>query len=88
MLAENIVQAVAADVLRGTLVKLERLGARVRLHTHDEVLVECDRANADGVADGLRAIMREGFDWSRGLPLMSEETLGYYYSKHEGSHGL
>jgi DNA polymerase len=88
MLCENIVQAVAADVLRGTLVKLERLGARVRLHTHDEVLVECDRENADGVADGLRAIMREGFDWSRGLPLMSEETRGYYYTKHEGSHGL
>lgn len=88
LLCENAVQAVAADVLRGTLVKLERLGVRVRLHTHDEVLVECDRENADGVADGLRAIMREGFDWSEGLPLMSEETQAYYYTKHDGSHGL
>jgi hypothetical protein len=32
--------------------------------------------------------MQRGFPWSEGLPLMSEETLGYYYSKHDGSHGL
>jgi hypothetical protein len=32
--------------------------------------------------------MQQGFDWSKGLPLMSEETIGYYYTKHEGSHGL
>lgn len=84
----NCVQAVAADVLRGTLVRLARRGAMVRLHTHDEVLLECPRAEADDVAIGLRDTMREGFDWSDGLPLMSEETQAYYYTKHEGSHGL
>jgi hypothetical protein len=36
----------------------------------------------------LRKVMQQGFDWSEGLPLMSEETIAYYYSKHEGSHGL
>jgi DNA polymerase len=88
LLCENAVQAVAADVLRGTLVRLARRGAMVRLHTHDEVLLECPRAEADDVAIGLRDTMREGFDWSDGLPLMSEETQAYYYTKHEGSHGL
>ena len=31
--------------------------------------------------------MRRGFDWSEGLPLMSEETISPYYTKHEGSQG-
>jgi DNA polymerase len=90
MLAENIVQAVAADVLRGTLRQLEEFSGwmPVRLHTHDEVLVEVARGKVAQAEAVLRTFMRQGFDWSRGLPLMSEETLGYYYSKHEGSHGL
>jgi DNA polymerase len=88
MLCENIVQAVAADVLRGTLRRLVDAGHCVRLHTHDEVLVECARGDAAAVEHDLRHTMRLGFDWSRGLPLMSEETRGYYYTKHEGSHGL
>jgi len=88
MLCENVVQAVAADVLRGTLRRLVDDGYCVRLHTHDEVLLECRRKDATRFAAALRAVMQQGFDWSEGLPLMSEETLGYYYSKHEGSHGL
>jgi hypothetical protein len=32
--------------------------------------------------------MQQGFSWSRGLPLMSEETIGYYYTKHPESVGL
>jgi len=88
MLCENVVQAVAADVLRGTLRRLEEAGYRTRLHTHDEVLIECPAAQAAAIAPRLRTVMLAGFNWSEGLPLMSEETLGYYYSKHEGSHGL
>ena len=41
MFVENFTQAIAADVLRGTLVRLEESGAcDVRLHTHDEILLE------------------------------------------------
>jgi len=88
MLCENVVQAVAADVLRGTLRRLVDAGHCVRLQTHDEVLLETPAHHAAKTERLLRATMQRGFDWSEGLPLMSEETLGYYYSKHEGSHGL
>jgi len=88
MLCENVVQAVAADVLRGTLRRLEDEGFNVRLHTHDEALVETNLSEAASTSERLREVMQRGFAWSEGLPLMSEETLGYYYSKHEGSHGL
>jgi DNA polymerase len=80
---ENVVQAVAADVLRGTLRRLVERGLDVRLHTHDEILVECNERDADKTAAYLRDIMQAGFTWSDGLPLMSEETIGYYYTKQE-----
>jgi DNA polymerase I-like protein with 3'-5' exonuclease and polymerase domains len=88
MFVENFTQATAADFLRGTLVRLERDEQNVRLHTHDEILLECADHAAEDVAADLRDIMQAGFDWSEGLPLMSEETTAYYYTKHEGSHGL
>jgi DNA polymerase len=89
LFVENVTQAVAADVLRGTLVRLEESGAfDVRLHTHDEILLECPQEAAVHVAGELRAIMQQGFDWSEGLPLMSEETAAYYYTKSEEAHGL
>ena len=82
---ENITQATAADFLRGTLVRLEESGAfDVRLHTHDEILLECPEEVADRVSAQLREIMRQGFAWSKGLPVMSEETIAPYYTKHEG----
>ena len=88
MLCENIVQAVAADVLRGTLRRLVQHALDVRAHTHDEIILECPAHEADEVAAQLRGFMRKGFDWSEGLPLMSEETQAYYYTKDAGGHGL
>jgi DNA polymerase len=83
---ENVTQAVAADILRGTLVRLEKGTGDdgnfpVRLHSHDEVLIEVPEARAGNAAWLLGNIMRTGFDWSKGLPLMSEETIAPYYSK-------
>jgi DNA polymerase bacteriophage-type len=88
MFVENFTQATAADVLRGTLVRLEEAGLMTRLQTHDEIIVECKKVSAEYDACTLRWIMQQGFDWSEGLPLMSEETIAYYYTKDEGSHGL
>jgi DNA polymerase len=90
MFVENFTQATAADFLRGTLVRLRanEQDLPVRLHTHDEILCETDIANAEADALYLSSVMRRGFDWSKGLPLMSEETIGYYYTKHPESVGL
>ena len=92
VLVENFTQATAADILRGTLERLHDNEAAdwmpVRLHTHDEILCECTVADADAAEHELKWVMREGFDWSKGLPIMSEETIAYYYTKDEGGHGL
>jgi len=83
-LTENVVQATAADLLRGTLVRLEEIGSGARLHSHDEILLEVAEEDADYATLALRDIMRRGFDWTDGLPLMSDETVLSYYSKWEG----
>jgi DNA polymerase len=88
LFVENFTQGTAADCLRGTLVRLVERNAPVRLHTHDEILLEVPKAEAAKTIVVLGILMRKGFDWSKGLPLMSEETIAYYYTKHEGSHGL
>ena len=76
-LCENAVQGTAADILRGTLVRCDDIVA----HTHDEIVAEVEEKYAEFAMHSLRNIMRRGFDWSDGLPIMSEETCGYYYSK-------
>jgi DNA polymerase I-like protein with 3'-5' exonuclease and polymerase domains len=83
-LCENVVQATAADILRGTLVRCEVDGFHVRLHSHDEILCEVNEQNVDAFSEALRWQMRRGFDWTDGLPLMSEESVLSYYSKWEG----
>jgi DNA polymerase len=82
-LCENVVQATAADILRGTLARLEKTDLNVRLHSHDECLIDVPEDQVESAKSMLRGIMREGFDWSEGLPLMSEETIQPYYSKFE-----
>ena len=80
-------QATAADLLRGVLVRLEEDDSLawmpVRAHTHDEVLVECCEDRANEARKVLRGIMLEGVAWSKGLPLASEETANFYYTKHK-----
>ena len=73
-------------LLRGTLVRLEEAARRVRLHTHDEMLLECREGRGDAARPARHHA--RGFDWSEGLPMMWEETEAYYYSKSEGAHGL
>lgn len=83
-LVNNATQGTAADILRGTLVRLEADGFNIRLHTHDEVLGEVNDQNAEAYSEALGAVMQQGFDWTEGLPIVSEQSISPYYSKWEG----
>jgi DNA polymerase len=88
---ENIVQATAADILRGTLLRLEDPcfdWMQTRLHTHDEVLVEVGEDAHRDAALALRKVMEEGWDWSEGLPIKADTVVARWYTKNEGSMGL
>jgi DNA polymerase len=75
---ENIVQAVARDVLASGLLRAEEAGYAVCLHVHDEIIAEVPDS-AEYSSDGLSALMAENPGWSLGLPLAAAgfETLRY-----------
>jgi DNA polymerase I-like protein with 3'-5' exonuclease and polymerase domains len=53
----------------------------VRLHTHDEILVESAIEYASTAAAMLKTEMERGFDWTRGLPLKADARTGRWYTK-------
>lgn len=84
ILAENATQAVAADILRGTLVRLEQdtspIGA-VCLHTHDEIMLEVETEKAKRAANYLVRMMTLPFAWSADLPIAAKAKINDWYSK-------
>jgi DNA polymerase bacteriophage-type len=83
--AENSTQAVAADILRETVTRIETdpdlAWMRVRMTCHDEIVVEVAEARAAEAQRVLRAEMLCAPAWAGHLPLQSEESTCYYYTK-------
>jgi DNA polymerase len=93
LFCENITQAAAADLLRGTIRRLEEypglpLWMPTVLHTHDEIVVEAEEARASEAAAVLRQMMSNGFDWTAGLPIAAEAKVARWYTKNKQSIGL
>jgi len=78
---ENITQAVANDLLRHALWRLEEEGLDVVLHVHDEVVLEAPQNVSDSVAERLVQIMCETPAWASGLPLNAEVAVMDRYGK-------
>lgn len=78
---ENITQAIANDLLRWTLLRLEEEGLDVVLHVHDEVVLEVPEADAQSAADRLVGIMCKTPGWAYGLPLNAEVSTMTRYGK-------
>ena len=70
---ENVTQAVANDILRHALRRLED----VVLHIHDEIVVEC----VDDRAAEVERVMCEPPEWAVGLPLAAEVKIMTRYGK-------
>jgi DNA polymerase len=88
---ENAVQAVAADLLRQTVARIETnpklTFMRIRMTTHDEIVCEVDEARADKAKAILRREMLTLPDWAAGLPLQSEENICAWYTKSKAALG-
>lgn len=76
---ENIVQAIARDLLANGIKKAEAAGYPVIGHVHDEILTEVDRGWGD-VGEFERLIC-ELPDWAAGLPLTASGWRGKRYRK-------
>ena len=88
-LAENATQATAADILRQTVTRIETnpdlAFMPIRMTTHDEIVCEVDEARAEEAKVTLRREMLTVPDWAVGLPLQSEESVCFYYTKSKAA---
>ena len=76
---ENITQAVANDLLRHSLDRLDEEGLEVVLHVHDEIVLET--ADPEAAAARLLEIMTTPPAWAYGLPLNAEVATMTRYGK-------
>jgi len=80
-ITENIVQAVARDLLGYWILECEKVGLHIVLHVHDEVVSVVEEEIAEESFDKMLAIVCSGPAWSDGLPLGAEGCIGDYYGK-------
>jgi DNA polymerase len=78
-LVENIVQAIARDLLAEAMINVENAGYKIVCHVHDEVIIECEieKANLEEVC----TIMGQPISWAPGLPLRADGYETEYYKK-------
>lgn len=78
-LVENIVQAIARDVLADAMLRLHRTGYKIVMHVHDEVVSEMPEGK--GSKQEVDKIMGTPIPWAKGLPLKAESYETFYYKK-------
>lgn len=71
-LCENVVQAIARDLLADTILALEAEGCPVAFHIHDEVVLEAQEEAVDETRRILHRIMTSPPPWLPGIPLACE----------------
>lgn len=80
-LVENIVQAIARDLLAESLIKLDKKGFDIVMHVHDEVVVELPKDTKKLGLDLICETMSEPIEWAEGLPLAADGYVTEYYKK-------
>lgn len=80
-LVENIVQAIARDLLVEALLKMDDAGLNIVMHVHDEAVVESPIETADADLKKMIEIMSEPIEWAQGLPLTASGYVTPFYKK-------
>lgn len=75
---ENIVQAIARDLLAEALVRLDRAGYITVMHVHDEVVIEAPKSIS---LEDICSIMAETPEWAPGLLLRADGYVCDFYRK-------
>lgn len=77
-LTENIVQAIARDILGLVILRAHRAGLNIVFHIHDEIVVEA--APGQTLAD-VETLFSQPIEWCRDLPLKGAGYTTPYYLK-------
>jgi DNA polymerase len=76
-LTQNVVQAIARDLLYSALMRLRKAGLNPILAVHDEAVCECHEKDAPKI----RGIMEEVPSWAEGVPVKVETWVNQRYRK-------
>lgn len=79
LITENIVQAIARDLLADGMCRLDKSGYPPILHVHDEVVSEVPKGQGD-LAE-FESILRTPPAWAKDFPIMTEGWRGERYRK-------
>lgn len=78
-LVENIVQAIARDLLASAMMNVANAGYNIVFHVHDEIIAEAP--NGQGSVDEMCKLMSINPDWADGIPLSADGYECKYYRK-------
>lgn len=87
-LTENIVQAIARDILAEKIRQLEASGIRILFHVHDEVITEWTNSSMQATEqrgktalDVVCDVMKTPVSWAPDIPLNAEGYISPYFKK-------
>ena len=78
-LVENIVQAIARDLLSSAMMNVASVGYDIVFHVHDEIIAEAP--DGQGSVDEMCKLMSINPDWADGIPLSADGYICEYYRK-------
>ena len=78
-LTENVVQAMARDLIAGATLRLNAAGYRPLLTVHDEVI--CEPPEGHGTMEEFLSILTHVPKWAEGLPIAADGWEGQRYRK-------
>jgi len=80
-LSENIIQAIARDLLADGMRRLDAAGFDIVLHVHDEVCADIPNESPDFIVSEMCRILGEPVPWAKGLGTPAEGFITNYYKK-------
>jgi len=80
-LTENIIQAIARDLLAVSMQRLDEEGYPIVMHVHDEAICEVLLEDQEQSLEDMCEIMGQTVDWAPGLPLVADGYLTPFYKK-------
>lgn len=80
-LVENVVQAIARDLLAYCMLRVDDAGYNIAFHIHDEMIVDVPDAKLEEARKTIDAIMADPPEWAKGLPLRGDGYITKHYKK-------
>jgi DNA polymerase len=80
-LTENIVQAIARDLLADAMIRLDAAGFNIVMHVHDEAVIEISGDCAEEQLKEICDIMGDTHPRYKGVPFPAEGYITSYYKK-------